>query len=509
MSNEPAGAATVNLLDGTALSNLGAAGAVDVIVVGGGGAGAVVALEAAERGASVLVLERRDQLGGNTVQSGGSIRAISDAEGATEHFHALAQGATPRAVIAAFVGALAEVPEWLSRHGADLGASGGAGAVAVSRMLFPAGRTGSTFPEFPGADAVRGRVYVAPRRPGREAGAALWDLLEDELATLQIPVVVGAAVDRLLVDEHTRGVVGVEVRHTGGRSRVLARHAVVLACGGFAYDRERLVQSVGIALPSVSAPDVAIGDGIRLALDAGADLWHMSALSTSLGYQFDGYEAAFYCELRDRGFVLVDQEARRYVAETSLENHGAVHAMLAQDPYSGRFLRVPSFVVFDETTRRSGPVIRQPNGANRDVAWSADNAAEVARGWIRSAASLAELAEMLGLPGDALEATVAVFNEHASAGETDPFGRAPSQMRPLTGPPYYGIPVYPVILNTQGGPRRDERGRILRPDGSPIPGLYGAGELGSIWSRLYPGTGNVSECLASGLIAARDIVSVP
>src|ERR1019366_1856469 len=99
--------------------------------------------------------------------------------------------------------------------------------------------------------------------------------------------------------------------------------------------------------------------------------------------------------------------------------------------------------------------------------------------------------------------TVSRFNDCADGGAADPFGREPRQMRAITTPPYYGAAIYPIIVNTQGGPRRNARGQILRPDGSPIAGLYGAGELGSVWSRLYPGAGNLCECIVSGRLAVR------
>jgi predicted oxidoreductase len=58
-----------------------------------------------------------------------------------------------------------------------------------------------------------------------------------------------------------------------------------------------------------------------------------------------------------------------------------------------------------------------------------------------------------------------------------------------------------------GGPRRNARAQIMRPDGSPIPRLYSAGELGSIYSYLYQGTGNIGECLAFGRIAGCNAVA--
>ena len=60
------------------------------------------------------------------------------------------------------------------------------------------------------------------------------------------------------------------------------------------------------------------------------------------------------------------------------------------------------------------------------------------------------------------------------------------------------------ILNTQGGPKRNVKAQIVDPDDKPIPRLYSAGELGSMYSFLYNGGGNVGECLAFGRIAGRN-----
>ena len=46
--------------------------------------------------------------------------------------------------------------------------------------------------------------------------------------------------------------------------------------------------------------------------------------------------------------------------------------------------------------------------------------------------------------------------------------------------------------------------RIVRPDGSPIPRLYSAGEPGSIYSYLYQGTGNIGERLTFGRVSGRN-----
>ena len=73
----------------------------------------------------------------------------------------------------------------------------------------------------------------------------------------------------------------------------------------------------------------------------------------------------------------------------------------------------------------------------------------------------------------------------------------------LNQPPYYAIEVMPSLFNTQGGPRRDAKAQVAGIDGQAIPGLFSAGELGSIWVSLYPGAGNVPEAIAFGRIAGR------
>jgi predicted oxidoreductase len=77
-------------------------------------------------------------------------------------------------------------------------------------------------------------------------------------------------------------------------------------------------------------------------------------------------------------------------------------------------------------------------------------------------------------------------------------------LEPIAEGPFYAVELSPSMLNTQGGPRRNEKGQIVRPNGKPIPRLYSAGELGSIYSHLYQGTGNIGECLAFGRVSGRN-----
>jgi fumarate reductase flavoprotein subunit len=88
--------------------------------------------------------------------------------------------------------------------------------------------------------------------------------------------------------------------------------------------------------------------------------------------------------------------------------------------------------------------------------------------------SLEDLAGTLGLPADALAATVAETNRSARGEIHDVFGREEYLGGPFE-PPFYGIHVRGALFHTQGGLRVDTRARVLRPDGEPIPGLYAGG----------------------------------
>ena len=203
--------------------------------------------------------------------------------------------------------------------------------------------------------------------------------------------------------------------------------------------------------------------------------------------------------------IVVGPDARRFCDEKYKTRHGKV-------PVNGRWLPLstpcPMFMICDHTLFSTGPLYdKHPSHGWTQIIerydWSEDNSAELAKGWIRTADSIAGLAAVLGLDPTTLADTVSRWNRHCEAEHDADFGRA-LMLAPIVAKPFYAVELSPSMLNTQGGPRRNEEGQIVRPDGSPIPRLYRAGELGSIYSYLYQGTGNIGECLAFGRISGRN-----
>ena len=159
--------------------------------------------------------------------------------------------------------------------------------------------------------------------------------------------------------------------------------------------------------------------------------------------------------------------------------------------------------VFDEETRRKGSLSRGTAGYNRDLyTWSLDNSVEIGKGWILQGNSAVELAHKTAIEVSLLEKTIARYNTLCNAGRDEDFGRPREDLRALKAP-FYAIKLWPALINTQGGPRRDKESRVLDPDGRPIPRLYAAGELGSIWGYLYQGACNIVEGLVFGQVAGK------
>jgi succinate dehydrogenase/fumarate reductase flavoprotein subunit len=246
------------------------------------------------------------------------------------------------------------------------------------------------------------------------------------------------------------------------------------------------------------------GDGVRMAQRVGADLWHTSSVSVSLGFKAPDFDTAFMSHPPSNRFIYVDSHGKRFASEF-VELH-AYHFIVDRfDPNTIDYPRIPCFMIFDETACAAGPVVISALGNNRGkYKWSKDNTQEVRRGWIVSDQTLAGLAKNIGLNPSVLEETVNQYNHFCSIGEDQDYNRPKEKLAPIGPGPYYAMNLWPCLINTQGGPRRNHKAQVLYPDSQPIPNLYSAGELGSLFGLLYQGAGNLGECLAFGRIAGRE-----
>ena len=469
----------------------------DVAVVGYGGAGAAAAIAAADLGAKVVIVEKASPGGGNTRLSAGSLRTFGAVSRAVEHITFLCGNTTAPELIETFVRESHDNEPWLRSLGGEIIAD----PIQAKPTNYPVYPSGAGAPEQPGADGVGPRLRVKGETTAN--GRDLWDLLARNVADRGIPVLLDCPAVRLLRDA-TGAVTGVVARHCNEEIVIRVRKGLILSCGGYEWDSEMQLQFLGQQFWSLGAASHT-GDGIRMAEDAGASLWHMNAVAAGFGYRVDGLDGAIIHAMPGPGFIYVNRNAQRFVNETAMDAHAVGSLVTELDLETMERPRVPSFVVFDENTRKAGPVANTSRGAVAErYQWSSDNSAEVAKGWIKTALTPTALGEALALNTGALTRAVSEYNNSCAQGRDESFGRSPDTLQSLAHAPYYGIALWPSLFNTQGGPRRNARAQVLNAWGQPIKGLYGAGELGSMWSQNYPGASNLTEALAFGRIAGRN-----
>ena len=481
----------------------------DVIVVGAGGAGLTSAIYAHDAGARVLVLEKMPRLGGITVLAGGGIKAVRDAKPATEYLTVTQGGRVSDDLIQTFAEGLEAIPDQLR----DLAKVNGAVVEEVNE-----GHSGIY--DFPGRETIFSiRITDIPGFTGYDwahtgknlYGQRFFKILLDNVQARDIPIMTDAPA-RSLIKDNSGHITGVITDVKGRIQRIKARRGVVLASGGFEFN-EKLKREYFDAVPIYAMGNPGnTGDGILMAQKAGAALWHMWHYHGSYGFKFPDYGAAFRIapggarnNNRSIAWILLDKDGRRFMNEL----HPACQDTAGQplgyfDPDREDYPRIPSLMIFDEPGRRIGR-IANPLTTNPDDSyeWSDDNLAEVERGWIKRYETLADLAADQGLPVNQVLSTVARWNEGVVAGEDPDHRRPPGTMVQISEGPFYAVPVWPLLTNTQGGPEHDRHQRIVDPFGEPIPSLYAAGECGSFFAHLYLLGGNLSELLISGRIAGR------
>lgn len=492
----------------------------DVIVVGSGGAGLTAGLVAAAAGLDVIVLESSSLIGGTTAMSGAGIwipanhraRAAGIADSPQDALAYIRASAPPgwqdvedplwrRFVVEApamlaFVEAATPLVFELLEEADPYPLHAGArrrGRMLSPRPLPPAVAGGwarrirvphvphiLTYGEMRRQDAwhrplraVLGELPVVAARIAtgtRAQGTALIRGLLGGFVRAGGRILTNTRAVELISDGNG-DVTGIRAKRGGEAIRLRARRGIVLACGGFERDEERRRRHFPGPVDFIASAPSNLGDGHRMAEAVGAELARMDQanIAPAIPARVRGLDLPLGTfHHREPSALLVGRDGRRFVNEY-LFNLGEV--LLQRDPATGAFVHLPAWLVADAALLRASPVMN--HFLRADPAF------------VRRAGDIDGLAAQIGVPGDALRATVLRFNGFAAAGTDPDFGRhldpltatglAPERLAPLREPPFVAMPFNLTFLSTKGGPRTDSRGQVLRPDGSAIGGLYCAG----------------------------------
>lgn len=403
---------------------------VDLVVAGAGG-GLAGALRAASHGLSVVVVDVDEHFrrGNNTSMStamipgaGSRWQREAGVDDSPDRFvadiMAKTHGQADERLARALASVSAPLVEWL------------ADGVGLPMELV------TDFP-YPGHSAFR--CHTIPGRSGR----AMLDHLARAASGIDmlVPARLTEAGDGTAVVEYP----------DGGREEIGCR-AVLLATGGFGAAPDLVRRYVPeIADATYHGGEHAAGDALRIGARRGAATAFMDAYQGHAAVALPAGTLVGWATIM-HGAVMTDRAGDRFGDETCGYSEYAAK-LAAQEGDHG-------WIVLDRRIHDAC----LPFQDFRDT---------IASGALHWAAGTGELAEVMDVEPARLEATLATAARAASGEAADPFGR--SWWESALEPPYAAVRVSPCLFHTQGGLVVDRHARVLREDGTPVPGLYASG----------------------------------
>jgi len=542
---------------------------VDVVVVGAGGAGMSAALAAQARGLETVLLEKSGHFGGSTARSGGGVwipdnyalKKAGQADGTDEakrYLDSIVGDAVPKERRDTYIDRGSEVMDFIRDHTplrftwvpdyADYHPEAPGGRLKGRSCepipldaRFLGDELDRLHPQYTKAPAnmivtqadfrkislgmrtVRGPitmvkvllrriVSLALRRKMYAMGNAIAIGLRKGLMDAGVPVAYDSELTGLVIEDGR--VVGVRVQRDGAEHVVRARRGVILGSGGFERNLEmrEKYQPQPTSIDWTTGSQFNTGGGILAGIAAGAetdlldDAWWGPTIPLPSGPWF------CLAERNLPGSIIVNQAGERYMNE-ALPYVEAVHEI-----YKGEATgvgHVPSWMVIDQRYRNrylfAGLFPRQPFPGR----WYKN-------GTVKKASTIEGLAAEIEVSPQTLRATLDRFNGFAESGVDEDFGRGESgydkyysdptvkpnpSLHTIDEAPFYAVKIVPGDLGTKGGLVTDSQARVLRADGSVIPGLYAAGNVSSaVMGHTYAGPGaTIGPALVFGYLAAEQI----
>ena len=474
----------------------------DIAVIGGGGAGLSAAARAAEQGASVILIEKMSELGGNTRMAGGllctdsdNLKAAGVPDTTEEHIDLYRRTHHYRldpAIYERFIRNTGRYYDWLVSHGLDTENR----KIVMDKVVMIRDRSDW--------EPLHNPAYG----PGL-MGSAVTDLLE-KLVRASENVTVLLSVEATAIRTDASGAVTGVSAAGGGYDYEISTENVILASGGFGCDNALLQKY----FPQYFASDNyfshyclkhCTGDGIRMAERVGAE----TGKYMSIGLEAMNHIPGAYILQRiitEPCGILVSGTGRRFMPEDDMENGEYI---LDRQPEG------VGWYVFTEAAKRKlydlaieharyGDWMPEYEQVDRDIA------DELKTGLVVKGDSITALAEGIGAPAEVLRKTLADYEGFCADGTDREFRKDPQYLMAMgTEGPWYAVRLLRKFDVTMGGVSIDGKNRALRPDGSIIPGLYVCGDIASGWmgEEYGPLFSSFAWAVNSGFLTADEICS--
>ena len=474
----------------------------DVIVIGFGGAGATAARFAADHNCKVLLVDSAPagHEGGNTRYCGQLIAGTKSKKAYEQYYSKLTEPFNlDKNVKDTFVDNVSNIQEYLKKY---LNVTPFSFLDHPNRMTVQSVK--GDFPDYLSySGSSEYNMYTVHDGQSIEDGA-LWKVLRSEVTKRldKITIWYSSPAIKLLQNEDNRIVGAVIKRNNKKDIYVHARRGIVLSAGGFENDPDRIQDYLGVPRVIPMGSLYNKGDSIRLSIEVGADQWHTSVFNAGGVYHGLTYAvktgergALVYTwpQLYTGSIFVVGNDGTRYFPEDAHSKAGYLYMHgFGRHPC----LTTQSWIIFDEKQRKELLKIKDDLLQNSlKTAISANN--------------IKDLAIKLKFDVATFVTTFKTYNEMAKLKKDYQFNRRPETMIPMDDSSIYAIKLQPTVLNTQGGPRRNENAEIVRPDNSVIFGLFGAGEAGGITANQYQAGQDVAELLIFGKIAGDNVSKMP
>lgn len=487
----------------------------DIVIVGAGGAGMTAAIEAANAGKKVIVLESLAMVGGNSIRSTGGINAaktveqdsneFSESAGVEKTLTAAAEKYADHPAITALAAKVRE--QWNAYQAAPqgyfdseelfqldtlIGGKGlnnpelvaalcGSSADAI-RWLESIGAPMPSVSSFGGASVKRIHRPVDADGKTVSVGAYMIPILHENLEKAGVEVMLETSAKKILTDADGKAV-GIEAEAASGAKVTVNAKAVLLATGGYGANLDMVKQYRPEldGFMTTNAPG-AQGQGIKMAEELGAATVDLNQIQ--IHPTVEANTAALITEgLRGDGAILINADGKRFTDEVGTRDVVSAAEIAQPGGYS--------YLIVDQAMADASGVIQ----------------GYIKHGFAVEGADYRTLAETLGVDAAVFEDSMNRWNE-AVTNKSDPeFGRT-SFANPLNTAPYYAIKVTPGVHHTMGGLQINVEAAVLNTEGAPIPGLFAAGEVtGGVHGANRLGGNAVADFTVFGRIAAKSAVN--
>lgn len=460
----------------------------DLVVVGGGSAGMIAAIRAAEAGLDVVILEKMVYTGGASMIAGGNMVIAGSQyqkdKGVTDD--------TPQSLI-----------EDLKANGSNLNDTLLLGLYAEnigSTVDWAMEKVGLAFVD---ADLIYGAEYTHDRQAALLGGAAGYaQTLRTALDATNAKLMLETKAEKLIVEDGA--VTGVEATASNGSTYTIKAKSVILATGGYGNNVDMLTEELQKVL--YYGPMSSTGDGQLMAQEVNAKFELMEygksypngvEVAQRIGKStIYGNLAAF-----DISAILINKGGERVVNERA-SNRTILNAQLAAEGQQlYLFMDAASYDAFSNNLSKNSIT-------KEDLErWLANNGSTTPV--LVKGDSIEEVASIIGIDSATLQATVDKYNGFVQSGEDQDFGRLPSFMTAEIGAgPYYIVEQKPRFATTMGSLMTTESLQVLNESGEPIPNLYAAGEIvNGVHGDDSASGANLGWALTSGRLAADGVIA--